>query len=123
VGLQGATLVALLMGSTWGREWLKKNFGKEDTITSSEQADLNKELKREKEKMEFEQRLRGAQAATEQEESLGVNAGKMVVTGPTTVPNRKGEVSEAVKKSDSWRQWTKGDVPSSKEADETSKTR
>ncbi|KDR77219.1 hypothetical protein GALMADRAFT_37971, partial [Galerina marginata CBS 339.88] len=66
VAIQGATVVALLLGSTWGREWLKKNFGKEDAI-AAEEADLSKELKREKERMEFEERLRGAQEATQQE--------------------------------------------------------
>jgi len=107
VALQGATVVALLLGSTWGREWLKKNFGKEGAIASSEEAELSKELKREKERMEFEERLRGAQEATEQEESLGIS-GKRVVKGPTVT------TSAAVKNSDSYRQWTQDNDDSSK---------
>jgi len=119
VGLQGVTLVALLMGSTWGREWIKKYWGKEDTIASVEEVGPAKESKREKEKLEFEERLRGAQAAMEQEESFRMSDGKKVVSGPTTVENGKGEVAEAVKKSSGWRLWR---TSSSQEGEDSSKT-
>ncbi|KAF8902595.1 hypoxia induced protein conserved region-domain-containing protein [Gymnopilus junonius] len=91
VGLQGATVVALLMGSTWGQEWVKDNFGKEDSIAAVEEIDLSKELKREKERMEFEERLREAQAATEEEEMLRTRTDNGFTTDQARLRKERGK--------------------------------
>ncbi|PPQ74387.1 hypothetical protein CVT26_000938 [Gymnopilus dilepis] len=122
VGLQGATVVALLMGTTWGREFIKEHFGDKEAIAvAEEEAKRAKEAQRERERQEFEERLRAAQLATEQEETFGVSGGKRVVGGTTTTTAETGksEVVEAAKKSNGWRLWR---TSSSQEKDDSSKS-
>ncbi|PPQ86414.1 hypothetical protein CVT25_003536 [Psilocybe cyanescens] len=114
VGLQGVTVVALLLGSTWGREWMKKNFGVESTSeTAGPSVTESQAQKKAQEKLEFEERMRNAEEATNQEEAVGMS-GKMTVKGPTLNKPKEEKVkeqektSEAVKNSKGWRLWSKG---------------
>lgn len=132
VGLQGATLVALLLGSTWGRDWMKANFGIGKDIEAPSAAEIQVQ-KKAQEKLEFEERLRGAQEATAQEEAVGI-AGKMTVKGPMLNTKKLDEkeskiedkpvkseekTSDAVKKSAGWRLWRSSNGSETKDSDST----
>ena len=111
VGLQGLTLVALVAGSmsiqkARKEEMARLNAGGDDG-----------ELAQKKEKLEFEERLKEAQATTEMEEGLS----KRVVKGPAVRTEKREEriqasfsepatntTPAAVKQSKSWRWWSKG---------------
>ena len=119
VVLQGVTLVALVAGSMALQ-------GKKNTQISDlgiDEAAAATELSREKrllEKQEFEERLKVAQAAAEQEQGFA----KMSVKGPSVNKERREEAAAAaktqqgdasqspvlneVKKSNSWLWWSSG---------------
>lgn len=115
VGLQGLTLAALVVGSM-----AIQNARKEEMAQlNAGEGEGELAQKKEKEKLEFEERLKEAQAATEMEEGLS----KKVVKGPA-VKNEKREermlagqsgasepaanaTSAAVKESKTWRWWSK----------------
>jgi hypothetical protein len=78
VGLQGLTLVALVAGSMA----LKTERDKAKALEATNTPEVDQELLKQKEKEEFEERLRGAEAAHLQESVL---AAKTVVKGPTVV--------------------------------------
>ncbi|RXW23223.1 hypothetical protein EST38_g2645 [Candolleomyces aberdarensis] len=78
VGLQGLTLVALVAGSMA----LKAERDKEKSIEEVKALEVDQEFLKQKEKDEFEERLRGAEAAHLQESAL---AAKTVVKGPSVV--------------------------------------
>ncbi|KAF4612899.1 hypothetical protein D9613_011135 [Agrocybe pediades] len=124
VGLQGLTVVALLLGSTWGREWLKTNFGIEaPQMGNSAALNEQREQKKAQEKLEFEERLRNAQAMTEQEEGTGLSGGKMVVSGPKTVKKDGQSTTDAIKDSNTFQEWKKSGEAVQNSAEDLSKTR
>jgi hypothetical protein len=120
VVLQGVTLVALVAGSVI----LQKRKDAQISDLGIDAAELPRneattELSREKkrilERQEFEERLKDAQAAAEQEQGIGT----MVVKGPPVNKDRREEkkkvqpdasqpVLNEVKKSNSWRWWSSG---------------
>jgi Hypoxia induced protein conserved region len=115
VVLQGLTIVALVAGSMA----LQKQKGTEisdsadDSPPRNEAAtELSKEKKRILEQQQFEERLKDAQAATEQEQGVGM----MTVKGPSVNKDRRetqqpdasssqSPISNEVKKSDGWWRW------------------
>lgn len=118
VVLQGLTLVALLAGSmsiqkTRKEELARLNIGEDGLPQIDATTELLREKKKEKEKLEFEERLKEAQAATEIEEGFG----RRVVKGPAVHKERREDESRpaanatiaAVKKSESWRWWSRND--------------
>ncbi|KAH9474749.1 Respiratory supercomplex factor 1, mitochondrial [Psilocybe cubensis] len=129
VGLQGLTVGALLLGSTWGREWMKEKFGIESarsqsassSSSSSSAGETGKETeteaqkhKKAQEKREFEERLRNAEEVTRMEKAVGVEGGKMTVKGPVVNKPKEDKepttatstsTTEAVKQSGGWRFW------------------
>ena len=70
VGLQGLTLVALVAGSMA----LKAERDKAKAVEEINTIEVNQELLKQKEKDEFEERLRGAEAAHLQESALAAKA-------------------------------------------------
>ena len=119
VVLQGVTLVALVAGSMV----LQKRKDAQISDLGIDAAELPRneattELSREKkrilERQEFEERLKDAQAAAEQEQGIGT----MVVKGPSVNKERREEekkkvqpdasqsVLNEVKKSNSWGWWS-----------------
>lgn len=110
VGLQGLTLVALVAGSMSIQEARKEEMARLNA--GGDEGELAQ--KKEKEKLEFEERLKEAQAATEMEEGLS----KRVVKGPAVRTEKREEriqasssepaantTATAVKQSKSWRWW------------------
>jgi len=105
VGLQGLTLGALVVGSMSIQKPRQEELAMLNT--GGEESELAK--KKEKEKLEFEARLKEAQATTAMEEGLLKKVGK----GPAV--HRREERIEAepaanttsgvVKQSNSWRWW------------------
>jgi hypothetical protein len=131
VVLQGLTLVALVGGAMSIREARKK----QQELENGDGASATEERKKELEKLQFESRLEEARQATEQEEAMGLQ-GMKVVSGPAVKTARRDEeerkkqamkaeagaaptstpvsapaesTSSAVKKSSSWRFWSKKD--------------
>jgi len=125
VVLQGVTLVALVVGSMALQK--QKNAQISDLGIDAAELPRNEattELSREKKKIleqrEFEERLKHAEAATEQEGGVGM----MVVKGPLVNKERRDEekkkvqtpqpdssqspVLKEVKKSNSWLWWSSG---------------
>lgn len=127
VGLQGVTVVALLLGSTWGRDWMKSKFGIKSSTPETAGLSVTEAQKKAQEKLEFEQRLRNAEEVTKQEKAVGIDAGKMTVKGPTlNKPKEEREketTAEAVKKSEGWRLWGKGSSSSSDGKENTDSTK
>lgn len=132
VVLQGLTLVALVGGAMSIREARKKQ---QELENGGEGALVAEEKKKELEKLRFESRLEEARQATEQEEAMGLQ-GMKVVSGPAVNTARRDEAERkkqagkaeaeavptsatitapaestmsAVKKSSSWRFWSKKD--------------
>jgi hypothetical protein len=112
VGLQGLTLVALVAGSM-----SIQKARKEEMARLNAGGDEGGLAQKEKEKLEFEERLKEAQATTEMEEGLS----KRVVKGPAVRTEKREEriqasssepatntTSAAVKQSKSWRWWSNG---------------
>jgi len=117
VVIQGVTIVALVAGSMALQA--KKNTGISTTEDELPRSETETELSREKkilERQEFEERLKVAEVAAEQEERLGM----MTVKGPSLSKGReekktgqvtqqadasKSPVLNEVKKNDSWRWW------------------
>jgi len=105
VGLQGLTLVALVAGSMSIQKARQEETAR--LHAGGDESELAK--KKEKEKLEFEARLKEAQVATAMEEGLS----KKVVKGPA-VHRREEKIqaepaanttSAAVKESNGWRWW------------------
>ena len=134
VVLQGVTLVALVVGSMALQK--QKNAQISDLGIDAAELPRNEaatELSREKKKIleqrEFEERLKAAEATSEQEQG----AGMMVVKGPSVNKERRGEekkrvqtqqpdpdasqspVLDEVKKSNSWLWWSNGKSPERQE--------
>ncbi|KAF8962087.1 hypoxia induced protein conserved region-domain-containing protein [Flammula alnicola] len=129
VVLQGLTLAVLVAGSmsiqkSRNKEIANAGIGEAEGGLPRNEAttELLLEKRKEKEKLEFEERLREAQEATEMEESAGLS-GMKTVKGPTVHKERReeerrkhdaaarqgaGSTIGAVKKSNSWRWWSKG---------------
>lgn len=109
VGLQGLTLVALVAGSMA----LKAERDKAKTVEEANALEVTQEMLKQKEKDEFEERLRGAEAAHLQETVL---ASKTVVKGPAVVkrdtqtpeqtsPTLPEQASPAATKKSWWKVW------------------
>jgi cobalamin-dependent methionine synthase I len=96
------------------------NIGEDGLPQIEATTELLREKKKEKEKMEFEERLKAAQAATEMEEGLP----RRVVKGPAVHRERREEESHtatnattaAVRKSESWRWWSRSGGSGSQES-------
>ena len=120
VVLQGVTLVALVAGSMALQK--QKNAQISDLGIDAAELPRNEatiELRREKKKIlerkEFEERMKDAEMAAEQEQGIGM----MIVKGPSVNKERREEekkrvqtqqpeaspVLNEVKKSNSWRRW------------------
>lgn len=131
VVLQGLTLVALVGGAMSIREARKK----QQELENGEGASASEEKKKELEKLRFETRLEEARQVTEQEEAMGLQ-GVKVVSGPAVNTARRDEeerkkqaakaaagaattsvpvsapvesTTSAVKKSSSWKFWSRKD--------------
>ena len=121
VGLQGLTLVALVAGSMA----IQKARKEETDRLNAGGGEGELAQKKEKERLEFEERLKEAQATTEMEQGLS----KRVVKGPAVRTEKREEriqasssepantTSAAVKQSKSWRWWSKsGDKESNSDS-------
>ena len=121
VVLQGVTLVALVAGSMVlqrRKDAQISDLGIDAAELPRNEAttELSREKKRILERQEFEERLKDAEAAAEQEQGIGT----MVVKGPSVNKERREEekkkvqpdasqpVLNEVKKSNSWRLWSSG---------------
>lgn len=123
VALQGVTLVALVAGSMIlqrRRNAQISDLGIDAAELPRNEAttELSREKKRVLEQKEFEERLKGAQAAAEQEKGVGM----MIVKGPSVNKERREEekkkvqaqqpdasqspVLNEVKKSNGWLWWS-----------------
>jgi len=124
VVLQGLTLVALLAGSMSiqkirKEELARLNIGEDGLPQIEATTELARE-KKEKERLGFEERLKAAQATTEMEEGLA----RRVVKGPAVHRERREDephpaanaTTAAVKKSESWRWWSKSGGSGSQES-------